>query len=412
MNNRVSVFLTGIGLFSILTGCHQDDDACHHEVDAAPPKPLEISIDPPVRYDRSVEGKQRTSHGDTFYAAWLPDDRLFVLTDDTKGFDWELKALAPGNKNAGRNLTVNELVGTPWNGDLLGHAIKGEHDALAYFRGENEGPENLPAGGVWKGASIACYDGVLYLSVNDQTQNFPDKRVRATGASILKSDDAGRNWSRPGQAANTAPLPFMFTDRHFTRLNFITYGRDGSAKGNPDDCEQWVYASSNDVEWDNGDHLYLGRVARADLPKLRASDWQFLTGFRDKKPVWGDLKDIAPIVTNQGKLSQTEIFYFAPLKKYFFVTSYYVRRAGLTPKDDAWYGGPSSHHTRWEVYAADHPWGPWEGPLCEREFDGTGYYTPAAPAKFMRDGEVWLLSSGDYWNTKLYGLSWMRMTIR
>src|SRR5690349_15186067 len=51
-------------------------------------------------------------YGDTFYTAWAGDDRLYVVTDDTGGWD-KLTPWAGGP--AGSNLMVGLLEGSPAN---------------------------------------------------------------------------------------------------------------------------------------------------------------------------------------------------------------------------------------------------------------------------------------------------------
>lgn len=376
--------------------------------------PTGASAGPIVYYDRALGGEQSTtSHGDTYSVAWDRDGKLYCMVDDTKGFDRDLAAIAPGNTKAGRNLTVNLLLGTPGQSDFRGHAIFGEHLALAQFGGENEADTSLPLGGIWKATGLGSYDGVIYLVVHDQTRNFPDRKCRATGSSIIKSVDGGTNWITPEGTTNAKPASFIFQDPRFSRIAFVQYGADGRTPGDPHDSDVFVYAIANDGDWDNGSNVYLGRVRRSELPRLRADDWEFFTGLADGEPQWGLLSDTQPVFTKSGHVSQTTMYYCPSRRCYILPNWYYVRDPTLNPADDKWYGLASSGNTAWEFFAAPAPWGPWhpERPFFTKEWTGEGYYNPSIVNKYSEGDVLSILCGANYWSY-FYGLHYLDLRLK
>ncbi len=94
---------------------------------------------------------------------------------------------------------------------------------------------------------------------------------------------------------------------------FISYGKDG--KAGPDGSDKYVYAVSNNGFWNNGDELYLGRVCRDLLPRLRGADWQFYDGGNGmKSSAWtSDLSQAKPILSDPGQVSMSAVQYLPQL---------------------------------------------------------------------------------------------------
>ena len=390
---------------------------------------LNVSYEGPViNYNREYSpGYNVTSHGDTYYSAWGWDGTLFLMTDDTRGFNFDLKDTGVGNQRPGRNVTVNTLWFDPSDPKFWGEKLTGNHNALAYYLGENDGTNYC----VWKGNGLGSYDSVLYLTTSDHGRCvYNDGRPRASGGNILKSINSGKDWQGPAPdyyINSIIPHPFMFEDPRFSRISFVEYGQDGASPGNPDSSQNYIYAVSNDGNWDNGDSLYLGRIKRSRMAWLDAKDWQFYQGTLNGLPQWGDLTSIKAIMGKAGKLSQTAMYYNSSAKKYIIPEWYYPRDPALTPADTAYYGASSSHHTKWEFYESDHPWGPWNSnkPFYEKDWPTTGYYNPTIPNKFISGDSIWLLFAGDYYSYAgydysynnshydyLYSLHYMRLALK
>lgn len=373
--------------------------------------PAGATLAPVLDYNRPG----RTSNGDTFYTAWAADGTHFMMADDTTGFNGDLAGTAPGNTQFGRNVAVDLLSGRPDDPDFRATAWFGNTQALAFLKGNNEAGPGLPQGGIWKGSGLGIIDGVLYLTVNDQTRDATGKVV-ATGASLLKSTDMGMNWQGPAAAGypwNAAPLPLAFQDRRFSRINFVQYGQDGQSPDAADDSVNYVYATSNGGEWENGSDLYLGRVLRSRLAWNMASDWEFYGGTVDGTPRWGPLSASQPVFSKAGKVSQTQMTYLPALHKYILPNWYYVRPGTLQPGSPDYYGAASTPHTRWEFFLADTPWGPWKPsePFFVKEWFTEGYYNPSIPNKFIDGKTLWLLFAGNYWDANLYSLHAARLTL-
>ena len=98
------------------------------------------------------------------------------------------------------------------------------------------GPERL----CWKGNSILCVDGVLYVSIS--LHDYPwanpkltDQKQTSQHGSIIKSLDHGKTWTRSMQENMARP---MFPGRKFATGFFIQYGKNSSVKAHG--SEQFV----------------------------------------------------------------------------------------------------------------------------------------------------------------------------
>ena len=93
-------------------------------------------------------------------------------------------------------------------------------------------------------------------------------------SSIIKSSDHGLHWSRPMKENRDSP---MFPGMRFATPFFIHFGKEYAA-ATVDNADRYVYATSNDGFWDNGDNYILGRVPRSKISALNAADWTFYKG--------------------------------------------------------------------------------------------------------------------------------------
>lgn len=137
--------------------------------------PVSVQLTDPV----SVPG----SHGDTWVAALTEDGDLYSPSDDTFGF----------GKAIDSNIAFNSLDGVnPLR--LTGTTINPMSD---YGRSTVEGPD----GCTWKSSGCAYIDGALYWVVArhkyGERSGDPNMRQTAANASIIRSADRGRTWSRP-----------------------------------------------------------------------------------------------------------------------------------------------------------------------------------------------------------------------
>ncbi len=202
------------------------------------------------------------SNGDTWDLAWADDDTLYTFADDGRGYGTEP-----------RNFNFNKLTGDTW--DTQTGAIVNTMDDYGPALHES------PNGATWKSTGCDCIDGVLYAFVAPNW--YGDKRAYGIGGvdpylrqtvrnmSLIKSTDHGKTWTR--SEADNYDHP-MWTSPKFSTAYFFKYGKNGGSS-TQDAQDKYVYAISNDGFWNDGQNLYLGRVLRAKIGNLQATDWQF-----------------------------------------------------------------------------------------------------------------------------------------
>jgi len=203
--------------------------------------------------------KWNDMHGDTADPFWADDDNLYHFTCDGRGF---------GKQK--RNFCFNKLTGADQlhlKGELInamddyGNAGKTEADRAT-----------------WKVTGQECIDGVFYAFVvrNIYGDKSLDPLMRQTSfnTSLIKSTDRGLTWTRPAKENYNQP---MWPGTRFGGPCFIHYGKNGGAVTR-DGADKFVYTLSNNGFWNGGDDYILGRVRRADLPKLNAADWMYFIG--------------------------------------------------------------------------------------------------------------------------------------
>jgi hypothetical protein len=307
------------------------------------------------------------SHGDLWTAAWADDGLLYAASDDTQGFD----------RACASNLAVNRIEGD----DPL--ALRGttinSMDEYGFW-GEVLDSDRA----FWKANGIVSVDSALYLTVSRHS-GYMDcdlPHQEAFDATIVRSLDHGETWS-PAPALGAS----MFPGPSFATPFFVDHGRDQG-----DAVDEFVYAVSSDGAWNNGSSMRLGRVRRDRLGRLDAADWEFVQDFDhegDGAPIWGARHDTArSIFRAAGRASMTGIHYVAPLGLYVLPQWHYPHLGEL---ERGW------GVTRWELYQAPAPWGPWElFHTCE--WAPQAFYNPWIVSKFTSaDGRrLWVFTAGDF----------------
>jgi hypothetical protein len=354
---------------------------------AATPRIRSARLGTPIR----LEG----SGGDTWIAAWADDDDLYVSSDDTSGF---------GNK-CGSNLAMNRIRGGSMR-DLHGETI----NCMKEYGGGSE--TRKEDGGMWKACGFTCVDGVLYLAVSRHLTcpTEPDGRwegryspfpiQEAWDSSIVKSADHGKTWSRMPELGRS-----MFPGKSFGTPYFVHYGKDGAGTANG--ANEFIYATSNDGAWNNGNWMTLGRVRKDRIARLDPRDWEFVQGFDDKRnPIWQPgHADALYTFRNPGRTSMAGIHYVAGLDLYILPQWYYTHLDDPNRRWDA---------TRWEFYSASTPWGPWTL-FHAQDFEPEGWYNACIPSKLISaDGrKMCLFTAGNFIRKELgcYGLWMMEFTL-
>lgn len=323
--------------------------------------------------------KWNDMQGDTADPFWADDDKLYHFTCDGRGFGTQQ-----------RNLCFNRLDGQDL-GSLRGTLI----NAMDEY-GKSGATEK--DGATWKVTGQECIDGVFYAFVvrNLYGNKSGDPLMRQTSfnASLIKSADRGRTWTRSAKENYDAP---MWSGPRFGAPCFIHYGKDGGRVAN-DGADEYAYALSNNGFWNGGDDFILARVRRAELPRLSAADWTF---YADGS--WtADLAAAKPVLQRPAKLGWTAPVFIPALDRYL-LASWYV-----SPTLKKWF---EPGRVTYDFLEAPHPWGPW---IFVSSFDdgflekGQHMYGPNLCAKYQErrggDVEVQLFTSGCPFADKPVGL--------
>ena len=334
--------------------------------------PLVIHVEDPIPL--------ANNGGDTWVAAWAPDGTVYSPSDDTQGF----------HAAANSNIAFNKITGDDVR-KLRGVTVNPMRD---YGQGGQKGPD----GCTWKSSGCCCLDGTLYWVVArhkyGEDSGDPRRRQPAANASIIKSSDFGKTWTRSAQENYDRP---MFRGSRFATPYFVEYGQDGRAS--VDNADRYVYALSNDGFWDNGNNLVLGRVA-IENRQSRAADWQYYQGGDGTQDsAWtGDMARAKLVLDAPGRLGMNGAVYVPGLRRYIMIGWYYPAGGGKI-KD-------ACHTTNWDFYEAPKPWGLWTK-LSTHVSSPQGYYSPQLCAKFTSEGghRLFVMTAGDWNEAKYYRLT-------
>lgn len=316
--------------------------------------------------------------GDTWVAAWADDDNLYSPSNDTRGF----------HEGADSNIAFNRISGNDAR-SLHGSTV---NPMAEYGKASEEGAD----GCTWKSSGCTWVNGALYWVVArhqyGEKSRDPHRRQTAQNASIIKSTDYGRTWTRPARENYDHP---MFPGRRFATPYFVEYGR---SRMDVDNCREFVYALSNNGFWDCGDDVVLGRVRRSKLAALDGADWEFFTGGDGlRNPAWSSYaSDAKPVLRQPGRLGMTGAVYLAPQQRYLMIGWYYPLGGGKMPD--------AATHTVWDFYEAPRPWGPWTR-IGSYDSAPAGYYSPEICPKFQSANQVFALAAGNWNNREVYRLT-------
>lgn len=208
---------------------------------------------------------------------------------------------------------------------------------------------------------------------------------------LMHSDDGGQTWQNvPGEHT-----PYFLGPR-FAGLAFVGFGPGYS--GVPEALGDYVYAISNDENWESGNHVFLARVPRERV--LERAAWEFYAGGRDAdNPQWSaDEAAARPTLSDPGHVGHPTMTYNPALGRFLLMFgSDVVPHSFATPRS---FAREHWHRQReLQLYEAANPWGPWYlvhyDPCWEGEHVA---YLPQLPAKWLgADGlSATLLFSGDY----------------
>jgi hypothetical protein len=308
----------------------------------------------PIRYPGS--------HGDTWSCTWADDGRIYSTGDDCRGI----------NQSNNSNLALFRVEGMPPDHAV---ALVNPMDAYGHMQFHDRADS-------WKANGLICIDGVLYMAVSQHSgaTEYGDLVQRTYDASIIKSIDHGKTWSCKRRDA-------MFPSPRFSTPFFVQFGQDYR-----DAMDDFVYAVSG-TSWNNGNYLTLGRVPKASIGELNASDWEMFNGLDAQgQPTWkpyraGQFRNEQPIFKFRNFTSMTGMHYVPAVDRFLLPEWAYVDLDGADP----W------SRTFFHLYEAPKPWGPWSVVHVEEDF-GKAWYNPSLPAKWFEDGgkRIWMVCGGDF----------------
>jgi hypothetical protein len=333
---------------------------------------VDVQLGVPIYFDHG---------GDSWDPTWAQDDDLYAAVNDGAGFG-TLK----------RNIAFNKISGND------PRALTGELQNIMEEYGEMNAPIATD-GRNWKSGGSISIDGVLYMSIG--MDRYVDAgyggRQTRIDASIIKSNDHGLHWTRPMKENLDRP---MFPGMRFATPFFIHYGKEYAA-ATVDNADRYVYATSNNGFWDNGDNYILGRVRKSEIGTLNAADWTFYQrgdGMRDSSWI-KDMNKAAHIIDAHGECGETGVTYLPALHRYVMAAWYYPVGNGHAGRIEA---------TEFAFYESPKPWGPWKQ-IKKIPIEPQGWYIPRVLAKFQsragQDLQAFIAVAGDWRNPNYYRLT-------
>jgi hypothetical protein len=327
--------------------------------------------------------------GDTWMPAWTKSGDLVSPSNDSNGFK---------NATSGNNIVFNQILGDQPD-KLTGKTL----NVMAEYGRSTNGPD----GASWKSSGFLSLDGTLYWVVArhkyGESSGDSKKRQPAANASIIKSTDGGKTWTRSAKENYDHP---MFPGNRFAAAYFINYGQDGH-EAVADGSDKYVYALSNNGFWDNGDDVVLGRVLKSRIGDQSGADWQYFThGDGALESAWtSEMKSAQPVLSNPDHLGMTGAVYLPRQKCYFMVGWYYPAGGGKLPN--------ACTTTTWDFYTAPRPWGPWRN-VGSHTWTPQGFYCPQVCPKFTsEDGsKLWVFTAGNWNNSDVYRLTGVPLNLK
>ena len=307
---------------------------------------------------------------DMHWQTWGADDAIYSVDGDGQFFG-----------TGDYYVSLSRITGTPQE-----HRI----ELVTQFK-ELDIRAHAPAGRQRYACGPVAVGTNLYVGLYDYDWRLPGKDVSKKQEmlavdryskhggipAIILSRDGGRTLSN--MPRKDTPL---FLGPNFGNLQFIGFGPGYSQV--PAELGDYVYAVSNDLNWESGDHLYLARVPKDKL--LERPAWEFFSG-TSEAPGWSSAEGAAkPIFRDLRHVGHSDMTYNPGLNRYllsvFSDTAPHLETA--TVEDTKGW----EKQTELQIYEGPTPWG---GPdhAC---------YLPHLPAKWLgKDGLTGLmLYSGDW----------------
>jgi hypothetical protein len=317
------------------------------------------------------------------WQTWGADDAIYSVDGD---------GAFPGEKDYYGSLS--RITGTPPN-----HRI----ELVTQFRELRIREDHTPEGMRRYFCGPLAVDADLYVCLYDydwriagrdiaNRQDFlaVDRYSKLGGVpGILHSRDGGRTWTNvPGK---TTP---RFLGPNFGNLQFVGFGPGYTRV--PEKFGDYVYAVSNDSNWESGDNLFLARVPRKQV--LERAAWEFFVG-TPEAPAWTrDEAASRPVFTDPGHVGHSDMTWNPGLGRFLLA----VFSDTVPHREDASFEETQrwERHTELQLYEAPAPWGPWGLVYREEPWGGPDHacYLPHIPAKWIDADRLsgWMLYSGDW----------------
>jgi hypothetical protein len=215
---------------------------------------------------------------------------------------------------------------------------------------------------------------------------------------LMYTDDKGQSWQNV-PSPDVGPDDYFLGPR-FAGLSFLQFGPGHSQV--PSRFGDFVYAMSNDGNWETGDHVFLARAPRHSL--LDRSTWEFWSSPGEgaltvAEPVWVQEESAArPILRDPGRIGHPTMTYVPGIDRFLLTYSTdEVPHTFNTPPEvakETWV-----QRTELVVLEGRTPWGPW---LLVHDEPSWEYphtpYLPQIPGKWLDEDGLggWMIFSGDY----------------
>jgi hypothetical protein len=217
-------------------------------------------------------------------------------------------------------------------------------------------------------------------------------------AGLMYSDNRGKTWQNvPSKDDGTDTY---FLGPRFAGLAFVQFGPGATAI--PERHGDYIYALSNDGNWETGDNVFLARVPRDSVANRSA--WEFWASPGEgsvsiDEPIWSrDENSARPILRDPGRIGHPTMTYVPPLDRFLLTYSTdAVPHTLNTPPEVA--KATWVKQTELLLFEAPTPWGPWSLIHHDDAWETPHTpYLPQIPGKWLdADGKGgWMIFSGDY----------------
>ena len=325
------------------------------------------------------------TNSDMHWLAWTENGVLFTVDDDGQNFG------SPWNF-----ANLMRVEGTPPH-----HVVSLASQFPELIRPEDWRCRRYVDGAVAVGSRIYVaaydYDDAVpgyeeYLGVVDLIS--PNGGV----AALMFSDDEGKTWQNI-PCPDAGPEDYFLGPR-FAGLAFVQFGPGATAI--PEAHGDYLYALSNDSNWETGDHIFLARVPRDTIGDR--STWEFFASPGEgsltlDEPTWSEHEHAArPILRDPGRIGHPTMTYVPAVDRFLLTYSTdSVPHTMNTPREVAlatWV-----KRTELLVFEGPTPWGPWGLVHHDDAWEQPHTpYLPQIPGKWLDDDGLggWMVFSGDY----------------